>query len=233
MNQTKKTARLAGLLYLIWIITGLYGIFYVPSRIHIQGDAAETAANILANEFLFRTSITNDIVSGALWVFLVLVLYRLFRQVDEHQSRLLVALVLVQIPAAFFMEALNITSLMILKGEMLKTFDLAQRQDVAQLFLKIGDYGTLTLVFFWGLWLFPLGILTYRSRFLPRFLGVWLIANGVVYLIIGFTGLLLPQHLETVKTISFPVFFGEVAFMLWLLIVGAKPKPSVETVSEV
>jgi hypothetical protein len=233
MNQTKKTARLAGLLYLIWIITGLFSIFYVPSHIHMQGNAAETAGNILANEFLFRTYITNDIVSSALWVFLVLALYRLFRQVDEHQARLLVALVVVQIPAAFFMEAFNITSLMILKGEILKTLNLAQRQDVAQLFLKITDYGALTLVFFWGLWLFPLGILAYRSRFLPRFLGVWLIINGFALLVTGFTGLLLPQYLETVKTISFPVLFGEVAFMLWLLIVGAKPKPSVETVSAV
>jgi hypothetical protein len=68
------------------------------------------------------------------------------------------ALVIVQIPAAFIMEAFNITSLMIFKGEILKTFELTQRQDVAMLFLRINDYGTLTLEVFWGLWLFPLAI---------------------------------------------------------------------------
>jgi len=142
----KKTARFAGLLYLIWIITGVYGIFYISPRIIVQGDAVTTAKNILSNEFLFRTGIINDIISNTLWVFLVLLLYRLFKQVNERQARLMVALVIVQIPAFFFMEAFNITSLMIFKGEILKTFELSQRQDLAMLFLKINDYGTSTLL---------------------------------------------------------------------------------------
>jgi hypothetical protein len=233
MDSTKKTARFAGLLYLIWILTGLYGIFYVPSRIMVPGDAVATANNILANEFLFRTSIFNDLVSSTLWVFMVLVLYRLFKSVGERQAKLMVALVIVQIPAAFFMEAFNITSLMILKGEILKTFELSQRQDLAMLFLKIGDYGVLTLELFWGLWLLPLAILVYRSRFLPRFVGVWLIINGFAYLVLSFTSLLLPQYKDIVSNIFFPAMLGEIAFMLWLLIMGAKPKPSVDTVSTV
>lgn len=224
LSSLKKTARLAGLLYLIWILTGLYGIFYVPSQINMRGDAVTTAQNILSKEFLFRTSIFNDIISNALWVFMVLVLYRLFKQVNEHQAKLLVALVIVQIPAVFFIESLNITSLMILKGEVLKTFELSQRQDLAMLLLKINDYGTLTLEMFWGLWLFPLAILVYRSRFLPRFLGVWLFINGFVYLALSFAGLLLPQYKDIVYNISLPAMLGELAFMLWLLIMGAKNK---------
>ena len=70
----------------------------------------------------------------------------------------MVALVFVQIPAVFIMEALNIASLMIFKGEILQTFELNQRQDLAMLFLKINDYGTLTLEMFWGLWLLPFGL---------------------------------------------------------------------------
>ncbi len=226
MSATKKTARLAGLLYLIWIITGIYGMFYVPSQINMRGDAVTTAQNILSNEFLFRTGIINDLISSALWVFLVLVLYRLFKQVNERQAKLLVALVIVQIPAAFIMDAFNITSLMIFKGEILKTFELSQRQDLAMLFLKIGDYGVLTLEMFWGLWLFPLAILVYRSRFLPRFLGVWLIITGFFYLVLSFTGLMLPQYKDMVLNSAFalPAEIGEVAFMLWLLIMGVKPK---------
>ena len=145
VSSLKKTARFAGLLYLIWIITGLYGLLYVPSKIMVRGDTVATAQNILSNEFLFRTGIINDIISNALWVFLVLVLDRLFKQVNERQAKLMVALVIVQIPALFIMEAFNITSLMIFKGEILKTFELSQRQYLAMLFLKINDYGVLIL----------------------------------------------------------------------------------------
>lgn len=226
-SSLKKTARLAGLLYLIWIITGLYAMFYVPSQINMRGDAATTAQNILSNEFLFRTSTVNDVISSTLWVFLVLVLYRLFKHVDERQARLLFAMVIVQIPVALAMEAFNITSLMILKGEILKTFEPAQRQDLALLFLKINDYGVLTLEAFWGLWLFPLGILVYRSRFLPRFLGVWLIITGFFYLVLSFTSIMLPQYKGMVLSSVFalPAEIGEVALMLWLLIKGAKLPP--------
>ena len=101
VNSSKNTARLAGLLYLIWILTGVYGIFFLPSQIYVEGDAAATANKIIANELLFRTGILNDIISNTLWIFIALILYRLFKHVNENQSRLLVALVLVQIPAMF------------------------------------------------------------------------------------------------------------------------------------
>ena len=201
-------------------------MFYVPSQINMRGDAATTAQNILSNEFLFRASIVNDIISSTIWVFMVLVFYRLFKQVDECQAKLLFAFVIVQIPTVFFMEAFNIASLMIFKGEILKTFELTQRQDLAMLFLKMSDYGVLTLEAFWGLWLFPLAILVYRSRFLPRFLGVWLIITGFFYLVLSFTGLMLPHYKDMVLNSAFalPAELGEVAFMLWLLIKGAKLK---------
>src|ERR1700674_4914979 len=108
MNSPKKTARLAGLLYLIWIISGIYGLMYLPSKTIVQGDAAATANKIIANEFIFRTGIINDIISNIIWVFIVLTLYRLFKGVNERQAKLLVAFVIVQIPAFFFMEACNI-----------------------------------------------------------------------------------------------------------------------------
>ena len=179
MNSLKKTARLAGLLYLIWVITGVYGIFFVSSQTVVQGNAVATANKIIANEFIFKTGIINDIISNTIWVFIVLMLYRLFKQVNKRQAKLLVALVIVQIPVFFFMEALNITSLMIFKGEILKTFELSQRQDLAMLFLKISDNGTIVLETFWGLWLFPFGQLVYKSEFIPRIFGVFLIFNGI------------------------------------------------------
>ena len=106
----------------------------------------------------------------------------------------------------------------------MKTFELSQRQDLAVLFLRINDYGVLTLELFWGLWLFPLAILVYRSRFLPRFLGVWLTINGFALVVLSFTSLLFPQYKDIVYKIAFPAMLGEIALMLWLVIKGAKPQ---------
>ncbi|MBK9017628.1 MAG: DUF4386 family protein [Saprospiraceae bacterium] len=110
MNSLKKTARLAGLLYLIWIVTAIYGLMYVNPLTIVQGDPVGTATKVLANEFLFRTGIINGIISSTIWLLLGLTLYRLFRHVNERQAKLLVAMVIVQIPVGLFMEAINITS---------------------------------------------------------------------------------------------------------------------------
>jgi hypothetical protein len=78
---------------------------------------------------------------------------------------------------------------------------------------------------FWGLWLFPFGVLVIKSGFLPRILGVWLVVNCFAYLAIFFTGLLFPQYNNIVYNIAFPVLFGEMAIALWLLTMGAKVQP--------
>ena len=224
-SSLKNTARIAGLLYLILIITGFYGIMYIPSQIIVPGDSVSTAKNIISNELLFRTGVLNNIISNTIFLFLVLVLYRLFKQVNENQAKLMFALVLVQIPVVFMMEAFNITSLMILKGEILKTFELSQRQDLAMLFLKINDYGTLPLEMFGGLWLLPFGLLVYKSGFIPRIFGILLAIAGIAYMIDCTIGILFPNYSSFVKypTLLF-VAVGEISITLWLLIKGVKTK---------
>src|SRR3989442_5010795 len=91
------------------------------------------------------------------------------------------------------------------------------------LFLNLHFHGLFIAEIFWGLWLFPLALLVYRSRFLPRFLGVWLAIAGFAWVILSLTGVLLPQYQDQVYTASQPAFFGEIAFMLWLVIKGAQP----------
>ncbi len=223
VNSLKKTARFAGLLYLVWIITAIYGLMFVLPKTIVPGDAAGTANKILANEFIFRTGIINGIISSIAWILIGLTLYRLFKQVNERQAKLLVALVIVQIPVVFITEALNITSLMLFKGDILKTFEISQRQDLAMLFLKINDYVSITLEMFWGLWLFPFGQLVYKSGFIPRILGIFLIANGIAYVIHFFTHILLPNYQALVFQIATPIWtLGEISIMLWLLIKGVK-----------
>lgn len=222
-SSMKNTARLAGLLYLFLIITGVYGVMYIPSQIIVPGDSVLTAQNIISNELLFRSGVINDILSNTIFLFLVLVLYRLFKSVNENQAKIMFALVIVQIPFIFIMEAFNLTSLMILNGEILQTFELSQRQDLAMLFLKINDYGTLPLEMFWGLWLLPFGLLVYKSEFIPRIFGILLVIGGFAYMIDSAIGILFPNYSSFVKypTLLF-VAIGEISVTLWLLIKGVK-----------
>jgi hypothetical protein len=112
---------------------------------------------------------------------------------------------------------------MIFKGEILTTFEPGQRQDLAMLFFKINDYATISLEMYWGLWLFPFGQLVYKSGFIPRILGIFLILNGIAYIIHFFTHLLLPDYQALVFQFATPVWtLGEISIMLWLLIKGVK-----------
>ena len=94
------------------------------------------------------------------------------------------------------------------------------------LFLNLHGRGLAVAELFWGLWLFPLGLLVFRSRFLPRFLGVWLCLAGSAWVILSLVSVVLPQYQSEVYTYTQPAVFGEIVFMLWLLIKGAKPPAS-------
>jgi Domain of unknown function (DUF4386) len=218
----QKRARLAGLLYFLGALTAAYAFGYLPSKILVEGDAAATTNNMLAHEFAFRLGIVSKLVGAIISVFFMLALYRLFKHVNEQQAKLMAALVFVQIPIGFVLEAFEITSLMILKGQVWGTLALEQKQNMAMLFLEMNKYGTMALVLLWGMWLFPFGRLVYQSGFIPRILGIFLTINGIAYIIDSLTFLLFPDYKDTVRTYMFPLFFGEVAIILWLLIKGAK-----------
>jgi Domain of unknown function (DUF4386) len=136
----------------------------------------------------------------------------------------MVTLIVVSIPIAFLNELNSIAALVLVRGaDFLSIFEKPQREALAMLFLNLHHHGFVVAEIFWGLWLFPLGLLVYRSRFLPRFLGVWLAIGGFANVILSLTGILLPQYQDKVFTYSQPAFFGEVALMLWLVIKGARP----------
>jgi hypothetical protein len=224
MTPTSKNARIAGFLYLLLVIAGPIRLMYIPSKLFVRGNASATANNIAAHENLFRLGIVSDLFCGTILIFVVLALYRLLKGVDQNHAVLMVILGGVLPSAVDFSIALNDAAVLILErgADFLSVFDKPQRDALAMLFLRIHGQGILAAEIFWGLWLFPLAILVYRSRFLPRFLGVWLIINGFAYEAISLTGLLLPQYEDMVSNIAFPALTGEVVFMLWLLIKGAK-----------
>ena len=223
MNSTKKTARIAGLLYLVNGITGFFGIVYVPSKLIVSGNAAATANNILASERLFRMGIVSELICAAEYVFLLWALYRLFSGVNKTHASLLVILGLVFIPIMCLNTLNEIAALMLVRGaDFLSVFDKLQLEALAMVLLNVHRYGYIIGSIF-GLWLFPFGLLVFRSGFLPRFLGILLIAAGFGYLADCFTPLLLPSYAEIVGRIaSIPLTLGEPAIILWLLIRGAK-----------
>ena len=223
MDQLKKDARIAGWLYLFVVLTGPFVLIYVPRKLFVPGDAAATAGNILAHESLFRAFTVVEIVSELLFILTVLALYRLLRDVGRDLAGLMAVLVLIDAPLAFIGVANHIATLTLVRGaDFLAVFDEAQRNALATLFINLDTQGNLVSEVFWGLWLLPLGVLVIRSGFIPRFLGGWLIVNGAAYVAMSLTGMLWPQYLKTFSTFATPVLFGEVAFMLWLLIVGAR-----------
>lgn len=226
MTQLQKKARIAGFLYLLMAVTGPFVLIYVPEKLFVPGNAAATAANILANQSLFQSYIVVGLLSELFFISTVLALYQLFKDVDHWLATLMVIVVLVQAPLALLGVANQIATLSFVRGaELLAVFDKPQRDALATLLITIDRQGVPVSELFWGLWLIPLALLVYRSGFLPRVLGVWLFLNGIAYVTISFIAMLLPGYLRIANTIAFPLLLGEVAFLLWLLIAGAKQQP--------
>src|SRR5436305_8850443 len=227
MGSTKKNARFAGFMYLL-LMTAPLRLVYIPNALFVRGNATATANNIVAHETLFRLGSVSVLISGVIVIFLALALYRLFKGVDQNLAVLMVILGGVLPSAIDFFNVLNDAAAMMLArgADFLSVFDQPQRNALAMLFLRLHDHENFAAEIFCALWLIPLAILVYRSGFLPRFLGVWLTINGFAYVALSFTGWLLPQYYAVAFNSAFPVLFGELAFMLWLVIKVAKPKPS-------
>lgn len=230
-STLKKTAGKAGILYAIWVLTGIYTLMYVSAKTIVPGDAGATAKSMLSNEWLFRSGIIVAMISNIIWIFIAQKLYGLFYQINERRARLLVSLVLVQIPVLFISEGLNLAALKSFKGEILQAFNTPQRQSLAMAFLQINNYGTIIQETFWGLWLFPFGQLVYKSGFIPKIWGVFLIVNGAAYVLHSFVHILFPVYQGIIYQVSIPVWtLGEIGITLWLLIKGvrkpAEPSPA-------
>ena len=224
MRSTRNPGRLAGVLYVLTSIVGFFAMGYVPRNLIVDGNATATASNIAAHETLFRLGIAGELIGQAGFIFVALALYDLLKGVNRRQATLMVTLIVLSIPIAFLNELNAIAALVLVRGaDFLSVFDKPQRDALAMLFINLHGHGFEVAEIFWGLWLFPLALLVYRSRFLPRFLGVWLALGGFAWVILSLTGLLSPQYYDKVFTYSQPAAFGEVAFMLWLVIKGAKP----------
>ena len=211
-------ARVAGFLYLIQAILGIFSLLYVSSSLIVSGDVAATTHNIMASESLFRLGIVSNILVPTVGILYVLVLYKLLKPVSKDIAVLMVVLALLGVPIGVFNEFTQLGVLQLLSGaDYLTAFTTAQLQSLAYLFLRLHSYGISLAFIFSGLWLFPLGYLVFKSGFLPKILGVLLIIGGFGYLIDVFSEFLFSgSHLS----IGMLTGLSEIFFLLWLLIKG-------------
>ncbi len=231
MTSLKRTARIAGVWYLGFTLGPFY-LLYVPSHTVVRNDAAATAALVLARETLFRWGMLTETLGAVIFTGLALALYRLFEGVDRHRSRQLLALVLVASALGLVAVVFSAAALAMFRGgDPFSALDAHTREAIGMLLIRMHGQVSGVNQVFWGLWLLPFGWLVVRSRFLPRWLGYWLLLDGVAWVVVGLTWFLFPNYTDILFKYLQPIFFAEVAAMLWLLIVGAKEQPPVVAAS--
>jgi hypothetical protein len=226
-GANKNTARLAGLIYLIVVITGIFSLAYVPSKLIVWSDAAKTFQQISESQTLFRMSLVSSIICYIAFLLLPFVLYRLLHSVNEIAAKLMVILAVVSVPISM-LNLQNKYSVLTLINDTnyLKIFGESQISSKTMLLLENYDRGILIVSIFWGLWLFPFGFLVYKSGFLPRVLGILLMLGCCGYLV-NFVGNTMSENYSgsLISNIaSKPQALGEIGTCLWLLIRGMNEK---------
>jgi hypothetical protein len=225
IQPPKKSARIAGSLYLGFILTCAFtGVVF--NGFTVSGDAINTAKNILNSEWLFHISFLSDLISALLFLLSAWALYVLLKPIDKNLALLFFLLNACGV-AVQSLNALNQSAVFILfnSADWLNTFDHDQLRSLGMLFLKLHGSGFMIAQIFYGAWLFPLGYLVLKSGFFPRFLGVLLIMDGFAVLIWFFQFFLFPE----LSIITYPCFVisfvAEFSLSLWLIIKGVKAQP--------
>jgi hypothetical protein len=233
MDSIRKQARVAGALYLLMGVSAPLGLLVVPGRLIVSGDATATANQIRASEWLLRAGIASELFHQVVGIFLVLALYRLFKSVSETLAVQVVILgALVSVPIMFVNVLNELAALTLARGApFLAPFDRPQLDALAYLFVRLHSRGIDVASVFWGLWLFPFGLLVIRSGFIPKILGALLIAGGIGYIAAAMASLVLPPGPVTtmIGSVAEILEFGEIPIILWLAIWGARVKPAAVT----
>jgi hypothetical protein len=193
----------------------------------VTGDATATANNVRASDTLLRLSIGSELTGSIIFIFVVLALYQLFKPVSQKHALAMATLLLISLPISFFSVVSEMVALIVASGaSFLSAFDQPQRDSLAYLFFRLHGQGLVVAQIFWGLWLYPFGLLVIRSGFIPRFLGYLLFIAGLCYIANSFAALLLPTHRDVVARFADILQIAELPIIFWLLIWGAKDQPS-------
>jgi len=224
MNTNKKTARMAGFLYLIYMVISIFANVLGRSKLIVLGDAATTAGNIMASALQFRIGFVIDLVSAVFFLLTAWALYVLLKPVNKNLALLFLLLNLGGVAVWCFSDLFLIASQLLLNGaNYLKVFQADQLQALAMVSLNIykNGFSGIAQIFF-SAWLFPLGYLVFKSGYLPRILGIILMVECFGWLLFPIQFFFFPGN-PVLTTLSSAVgVIGEFSLMLWLLIIGAK-----------
>jgi len=216
---------MAGLIYLVVVLSGIFSLMYVPTKLFVTGNSALTFRNIVSSETLFRIGIVSGLLCYSFFLFLPLFLYKLLKPVNHNLAILMVVLAVVSVPISFINMQNKFAILSLISGSgYLDVFSEVQIQSKVSFYLDQYDNGILIVSIFWGLWLLPFGYLVFKSGILPKVLGILLMLGCFSYLI-NFLGNTLISDYSTLgisSYISLPASLGEIGTCLWLLILGAK-----------
>ncbi len=226
MNTNNKTARMAGFLYLIYIVITI-AADVCRSKLIVYGDAAATARNIMASEWQFRIGITGDLVSAVFFLLTAWALYALLKSVNKDLALLFLLLNLGGVAVSSISLLNQFAAVLLLSGaDYLKVFQTDQLQALAMFFLNLHHNGYWIAQIFFGVWLFPLGYLVYKSGFLPRILGIVMMIHFVGWTMTFLQFFLFPGF-TAITYVTYPLgFISEFGLTLWLLIMGVKEQKS-------
>ena len=208
----RRDGRIAGVLYLIVVLSGMFCLAYVPSQV---GTSLVEAS---AHAGLFRAGIAAFLLMQVAFLLLPLALYRVLGDVDRQLAALMVVFAAVSVPIGLVALTHRMEALSLLQAT---SETAAAGSAFAQSLARYGQ-GLRIASLFWGLWLLPLGWLVLRSCRLPRVLGVLLLLGGLGYIVQVFGGLL-PGFADSWlgKSATLPAALGEIGTCLWLLGFGA------------
>src|ERR1022692_3976350 len=204
-RSIRKASTTAGVGLLAMSVLSALGYLVAVKGLVAPGNAAQTARNIAGHEGLFRFGILSLYAVAALDVVVAWSLYRVFKPVSDALSKLAAWLRVAY--AGVFMVAIS---------QLIRVLALhAQALGQITNFTKIWDAG---LVLF-GLNLFVLAYLAYRSGYVPRLLGVLLGIAGFGYVFDTVVRALVRGSSSDVSAIT---GMGEFVFALWLVIRGRR-----------
>lgn len=230
--DVKQQARRAGLLYLLVALVAPISLVVIPPLLLVSGDPEATSARIVSSEWLIRLSVASELLYQFLQVLLAIALFRLFRQVNEALAMQLVVFgALLPVPIVFVNVLNDLAAVYFASGTIPPGIDSTASKGLAYFFLYLHEQGIVVAQFFWGVWLFPFGLLILRSNFIPPALGYLLFVAGAAYLLESAVNLLLPGEAELVKTATGLLTLCEVPIVFWLLIWGARlrsPEPGLD-----
>ena len=223
--SNKKLARIAGLLYLGVVVTGIFTLMYVPSKLFNTDNTALIYQNIASSQTLFRLGIVGGLLCYTFFLFLPIVLYKLFKSVNENYAKLMVLLAVLSVPV-FFLNVQNLFSILslIIGGQSKFGLSTEQIQSQVMLYLDQYDNGMRVVHIFSGLWLFPFGYLVYKSGFIPKIFGILLMLGcfGYVTNFFGNTLFANYQDIGISRIIGKIPSVAEIGICLWLLVIGIK-----------